>query len=233
VDGYSLLIQDAIGSAGQGLLNQECEASNGTAPSCAFIIRPLPFADRSAANNMTRVLNVQRNQAKIFQSGLDIETAYRFPLDSLSDRLTGELEIRGLGSVLTAMRSKPSPTQPTVNNLATGNKPRLSGSVEANYTNGPLSVRVAERWTGDTRRSITQIFTNYAYNPNVHYTDVNINYKLGADQRYEGFLTVQNLFNVDPPLVADSANPGLQFPTNRAMYDVIGRYVTVGLRFRL
>jgi iron complex outermembrane receptor protein len=78
VDGYSLLITDAIGTAGQGLLNQECEASNGTAPSCAFIIRPNPFSDRSAANNMTRVINVQRNQAKVFQSGLDLESAYRF-----------------------------------------------------------------------------------------------------------------------------------------------------------
>ncbi|MDB5466956.1 MAG: hypothetical protein JWQ46_1718, partial [Phenylobacterium sp.] len=39
-------------------------------------------------------------------------------------------------------------------------------------------------------------------------------------------------FNVKPPLVADSANPGLQFPTNRAFYDVIGTYFTVGVRFR-
>jgi iron complex outermembrane receptor protein len=132
-----------------------------------------------------------------------------------------------------AQRSKPSPTQPTVNQLATGNNPRLSGTVEANYINGPLSVRIAERWTGETRRSITQIYTNYPNNPNVAYTDVNVSYKFGDAQQYDGFVTVQNLFNKQPPLVADSANPGLQFPTNRAMYDVIGRYVTVGIRFRM
>ncbi|RAK60572.1 TonB-dependent receptor [Phenylobacterium hankyongense] len=232
VDAYSLLINDAIGSTNQGLLNQECEQSNGTSPSCAYIIRPLPFSDRTPANNMQRVLNVQRNQAKVFQSGFDVEAAYLVPLEAISSRLSGRLELRGLASVLTDYSLKPSATQPRQGQLNYGNNPRISGSLEANYSNGPWSVRVAERWTGSAKRSRTTIFTNYDVQPNVNYTDLNVAYKFGAERQYEAFASVQNLFNVDPPLIADSANPGLQFPTNRAMYDVIGRYITVGFRFR-
>jgi iron complex outermembrane receptor protein len=232
VDGYSLYITDAIGSTNQGQLNRDCELSGGTAPQCAFIIRPFPFSDRSIANNMQRVLNSSLNQAKVFQSGIDIESSYRMPLSNLSDSLNGTIEFRGLATIMTANRTKANASTATANNLDVGSNPRLSGSIEANYENGPLMLRISQRYTGESRRSVTSIFTNYNILPNVAYTDVTANYKFGEDRKYEGFVTVQNLFNKQPPLQADSANPGLQFPTNRAVYDVYGRYYTVGLRFR-
>jgi iron complex outermembrane receptor protein len=233
VDGYSLYITDAIGSTNQGQLNRDCELSGGTAPQCAFIIRPLPFSDRSVANNMQRVLNSSLNQAKVFQSGFDIETSYRMPLSNFAETLNGTIEFRGLATVMTANRSKANVSTATANNLDVGTNARISGSIEANYANGPLTVRVSQRYTGEARRSVTAIFTNYNVVPNVAYTDVSASYKFGEDNKYEGFVTIQNLFNKQPPLQADSANPGLQFPTNRALYDVFGRYYTVGLRFRL
>jgi iron complex outermembrane receptor protein len=232
IDGYSLYIKDAIGTNNLTTLNNDCEASNGTAPACALIIRPLPFSDRTAANFPSRVFNLSLNQAKVFQSGLDFESSYRFPLSSVMSGLDGTLELRGLANLVLAYRTKPSPTSLTVNNLGTGATPRISGSIEANYENGPLSVRVSQRYTGHFKRSLTAVYTNYYYNPNVAYTDLNVSYKFGEAKNYEGFMTIQNLFNVKPPLVADSANPGLQFPTNRAFYDVIGTYFTVGVRFR-
>jgi outer membrane receptor protein involved in Fe transport len=233
VDGYSLYITDAIGSTNQGQLNRECEASGGAGPQCAFIIRPLPFSNRTPANNMQRVLNSSLNQAKVFQSGLDIETSYRMPLSNLSQGLNGTIEFRGLATILTANRSKANASTATANNLDVGNNARISGSIEANYANGPLTVRLSQRYTGEARRSVTANFTNYNIVPNVAYTDMTANYKFGEGGKYEGFLTIQNLFNKQPPLQADSANPGLQFPTNRALYDVYGRYYTLGIRFRL
>jgi outer membrane receptor protein involved in Fe transport len=46
---------------------------------------------------------------------------------------------------------------------------------------------------------------------------------------------VQNLFNVKPPLspAASIGNPGLQYPVDRNIYDAIGAYYTVGLRFKM
>jgi hypothetical protein len=164
---------------------------------------------------------------------LDIETSYRMPLSNLSQGLNGTIEFRGLATILTANRSKANASTATANNLDVGNNARISGSIEANYANGPLTVRLSQRYTGEARRSVTAIFTNYNVVPNVAYTDMSANYKFGEGGKYEGFLTIQNLFNKQPPLQADSANPGLQFPTNRALYDVYGRYYTLGIRFRL
>jgi outer membrane receptor protein involved in Fe transport len=233
VDGYSLYITDAIGSTNQGDLNRQCEDSGGTDSVCQYIVRPLPFSNRTPANNWTRVYLLSLNQAKVFQSGFDIETSYRFPLSNIRENWGGNLELRALATVITANRTKQNPTLPTQNQLDIGTTPRILGSVEGTYNNGPWTVRVANRWTGSSRRSITSVFTNYADLPSVTYTDVTINYKFGRDNRYEAFLNVQNLFDTQPPLQADSANPGLQFPTNRAMYDVMGRYMTAGLRFRM
>ncbi len=140
------------------------------------------------------------------------------------------MQVRGLGTIVTANRTKSSPTTATTNGLGNGDTPRVSGSIEANYVKGPIGLRLSQRYTGKTRRTITGIDENYPIGPNVAYTDANISYKF---DNQELFLNVQNLFDTQPPIVADGANPGLQFPTNRGRYDVIGRYVTLGLRFKL
>ena len=44
VDYYDIKIEGAIANRTVAQLNQDCEASNGTAPSCALISRPLPFS---------------------------------------------------------------------------------------------------------------------------------------------------------------------------------------------
>jgi outer membrane receptor protein involved in Fe transport len=72
---------------------------------------------------------------------------------------------------------------------------------------------------------------------------VTVNYKLdqvgwikdlgGEDLGKEVYVTVQNLFDQLPPIVSDVNNPGLTPPTDRAKYDYVGRYVTLGLRVRM
>jgi hypothetical protein len=151
-------------------------------------------------------------------------------MDVFGSNMSGQMQVRGLASLVTANRSKQGPTVATANNLGVGTNPRISGSIEAQYTNGPLSLRLSNRWTGKTQRSLTNVDENYAISPNVSYTDLNAAYKI---DRHEVFFNVQNLLDTQPPIVADPANPGLQFPTNRAKYDVMGRYYTVGVRLRM
>jgi len=70
-----------------------------------------------------------------------------------------------------------------------------------------------------------------------------VNYKLqgigvldsvtgGEETQKEIFFTAQNLFNTKAPIVADCCSPKLQTATSKALYDTIGTYVTVGIRFR-
>lgn len=243
VDGYSLLITDAIGSIGGVQTVTDCEESNGTAPICANVIRPFPFSNRTPDNFPITVITSARNQAKVFQSGIDVETAYRMPLSNISDSMEGEVELRGLLSIGTANKTKASATNPTQSSLGAGLNAKYRGSIEASYRNGPLMMRVSQRATGKSKRSFTQVDLGHPNQPNRWYTDLTVNYKLegyglldsvtgGEDTSKEMFLTVQNLFNTKAPIVPDCCSPKLQIATSKAMYDVIGTYVTLGFRFR-
>ena len=61
--------------------------------------------------------------------------------------------------------------------------------------------------------------------------DVGARYRFGGDDRYEGFVTINNLFNKDPP-VAPGTNSANFIQSNYELYETIGRYYTAGLRFR-
>lgn len=237
VDYYHLKIKDAIANTNSGDMIRDCDASGGTAAICDFIIRPLPFDDRSPANFPTRVILVAQNQAAVLQSGIDIEGAYRFPLDSVVESWAGTLEFKTYLS-----RSLKSATKQNVNalyisTLGAGNNTRLRGSFEVNYMNGPLSVRFAERFTGKSRRNLREFYDNDLQEPNRWYADLNISYKLQGigfldTVDKELFFSGQNIFNAKPPRVPDCCNPGLQIATDRGKYDVVGGYYTVGVRFR-
>ena len=239
-DYYNLKIKDAIGALGSTQVVQNCEDSNGTADICANVIRPLPFSDRSEANFPIRIITGSFNQAKVAQAGIDLEMSYRFPVSVFSANWSGSFELRGLMSIGLKNETKSGPTNPTQTSLGFGQNARYTGSIEAVYSNDSLTVRVSERATGSARRSLTQVFVApYDTMPNRWYTDLNVSYKLdkvgflGGLTGTEMFFTVQNLFNAQPPIVADCCSPKLQIATNKAVYDTVGRYFTLGVRFRM
>jgi outer membrane receptor protein involved in Fe transport len=241
VDVTSLLIEDAIFQQGHGEQITDCEASSGLAPVCDLIIRPLPYTDRSAANFPTIVNQVPQNLSKQYYAGADFELAYRAPVSDFGIGLNGEVAFRAIASYLETNKRKVSPFNPTLDSaggtfggdLVTDGFPTWTGSVSATYTDGPLSVSVLERFTGEYERDYFQVFDPELQTaPNVAYTDLNVRYKWGEEQKLESYLAISNLFNEKPPLIPSGQNPGLQYPTNKRTYDVIGTYVTLGLKFR-
>jgi len=111
----------------------------------------------------------------------------------------------------------------------------------ATNANGSATVTVLLRDNGGTQRSFTSFYAKpYDMESDAWYTDLNVSYELdevdftrwmgGDDLKKQVFFTVQNLFDAKPPIVSDCCNPGLQYPTDRVKYDVIGAYFTVGLR---
>ena len=61
----------------------------GTAAICANVIRPFPFSNRTPDNFPLTVITSALNQAKVFQSGIDVETSYRMPLSNVVDSWEG------------------------------------------------------------------------------------------------------------------------------------------------
>jgi outer membrane receptor protein involved in Fe transport len=233
VDGYQLLIRDAISQTNATTANNDCEVSNGLAPVCAFIIRPLPFSNRTAANFPSGLLVAPLNLSKTFQSGVDIEMAYKMPLSNVLADLGGELEFRLFVSNLRHIRTKQGPSVATVETAGSGTNAKWRGSFEVNYTNGPIRLRLAERMTGTTHISFTQFYAaDDANKPNRTYTDLSGSYGFGLDRRYEGFFSIANLFNVKPPFQGTTTNPGMLLPVDKSFYDVVGTQFNVGLRFK-
>ncbi len=228
VDAYDIQIEDAIVASAAVTNVQLCEASGGTGPECALVIRPLPFSDRSAANFPTLVLSQPLNLADIRQRGVDIELGYRF------QALGGNFDVRAFANYVPTLDQQQSPTQPIRHYAGYLYNAKWRGSVSATYSNDSFSLNVQERFTGTYDMPVFEgasVYRDHGVAPNQTYTDMTLTIPV-MDKRSELFFNVLNLFNVEPPLLNASAVPDLGYPTVKQTYDITGRYMTAGFRVR-
>lgn len=239
VDYYNIDIKGAISVRSNSQINQDCEDSGGTSPSCALIIRPGPFSDRSAANAVQRVQIVPLNLAQTYTHGIDFDAGYRFPLTRVWQASDAVVSLRALVNYAPSLKQRETATAP-VQQLAglggnlggTTANPKLRTTVSLNYENGPLTVNLQQRYIGKIQRSL-QSNIIYLDNtiPAVTYYNLAASYKLTvAGRDIEIFGNINNLFNKQPPLVPYINSPGLIYPTLQTLYDVVGRYYTGGIR---
>jgi iron complex outermembrane receptor protein len=241
VDYYNIEIKGAITLTDVVQINQDCEDSNGTGPSCALISRPNPFSDRSLANRVRQIRLAPLNLAQIYTHGLDVDAGYRFPLSNIWSGSDSVITLRALVNYAPSYKIRQkeglAPAQQAglggVANAGTGN-PKFRGAFSLNYANGPLTVNLQQRYIGKIKRSL---LANSVYVDNdigaVQYTNLAVSYKFQAMGRdLEVFSNVNNLFNKAAPLVPSTTLPGIRYPTLASLYDVVGRYYTAGLRFQ-
>ena len=238
VDRYDIRITGAIASQTADALLQDCEASNGTGPSCALITRPLPFSNRTVANYPTQILTLLQNLSFMATRGVDIEGSYNFDLDTINDKLSGNLGARLLANYVDTYRTQLNSISPVLENAGVNPIPHWRGNLAVTYQNGPFSLYVQGRYIGrmlnGTNLTAGQVF-DPAHIPSVTYVDTTLSYKtaiLGRDT--EAFLTINNFFNKKAPLVPlNTGTISTVFPTIVELYDVIGRYFTLGVRVRM
>lgn len=240
VDAYKIKIKDAIGSqSSQSQLN-DCFDSNGTGSVCDLIIRPFPYSNTTAANFPTEIRVAPQNLAQITVKGLDVELNYRLPLDGvLGDGST--LDLRAFVSYLDSYKTQAGPTAPVIeragnvtNVATTSGLPKWRGMLQQSYNKGGFTVQFTERFTGTYRRTTAQEFFDPAYvkAPNKVYTDFYVSQAIGDAKDFTLFLQVENVFNVKPAYLPATVNPGFTYPTDKSLYDVLGRYFTTGVKLR-
>jgi outer membrane receptor protein involved in Fe transport len=238
VDYYRIKISDAIASIDGRIasIQKVCEDSNGASQFCSLYVRPLPFSNRSVANAPTLVKLQSLNASEIETWGVDGEVNY-----SLSAG-PGRLSLRGLVGYQPEFTSVLAPGLPSMDaagvasTQATGGvaKWRLTGFVS--YGTDAWSVDLQERWRSslewDSNKSLVYAIPDVA---SVAYTDLTVTGNFGKDRNIQAFVSVQNVFDKDPPVYltsGTSGTPGFSFPAVSGD-DVIGRYYTAGLRFKL
>ncbi|WP_025291283.1 TonB-dependent receptor plug domain-containing protein [Sphingomonas sanxanigenens] len=237
IDYYDLKIDGAIATQGLNDVVNECETSGGTSPTCSLIDRPLPFSDRSPANYPTSVSLITQNISVLKTSGIDVALSYRMSVGS------GEVTLRGSMNYLRRYISQTNSVAPVIDyaghgvNSQTGYAfPKVRSTISINYANGGFTAFAQESIIGKVKignleNDPTTSYAVPAVKP-VFYTDATLSYKFDTAGSPELFLTATNLFDRKPPLVAAAAAPGLLYPTLFTLYDVGGRTMTAGVRFR-
>ena len=223
-----------------------CEASNGASPLCALYFRPLPFSNRTAANYPTLVLAQPQNIARTWTDGVDFEVNYGLALNELRSSLPGWLNLRLLASYQPDLDTVLYPGQPVVNTAGTVSVapgatvamavPAVKFSLGASYLVGPWTLATQVRWRSSLALNgdPTVAFDGPSIPANA-VADLTAVYKFNVGTKaFEAFVTVQNLFDQLARSYASTVQAANFGGGNTIVPgdDVIGRYVTTGLRVR-
>ena len=236
LDYYRINIDKAIAQPFTYIqMSDICEDSNGASELCAQIIRPLPFSNRTVDNFPTEIRLQNLNLAKVKTAGVDFEASWRGQVGP------GAMGVRLLGTRLIDYIQQNSSVSPARQYAGNGDfiqgfyplpMPKWKGNFEVNYAVGNFSIAVQERYVGKFHISDQFVYINNTIKP-TYYTDLNASYKFKAlGTESDLFVTVNNLFDQKGRLFLISPVPGLNIPTSRNVYDVIGKYFTVGIRSR-
>jgi iron complex outermembrane receptor protein len=238
VDYYRINMSNAISTVDGRFASVQnlCEAAGGAGPFCDLYQRPLPFSDRTVANAPTLVRSTKLNAASLKTWGIDAEVNYNFSVGA-----EGQVSLRGLVGYQPKFTSIliPGTTPQLLAGAAsiqgTGGVPKWRVTGFISYSNPVFAIDIQERWRSSLRQDPDPTLV-YAIPkvPAVAYTDLTLTGFIGKDKSKQIYLSVQNLFDKQPPVYVISGfsgTPAFQYPAVTGD-DVIGRYFTVGARFK-
>jgi iron complex outermembrane receptor protein len=242
LDYFRLHLANAIGQIAPGNTIQAiCEASGGTSVYCNNYQRPLPFSDRSAGNQVTRLYTFNLNTASTKTEGWDFETNYAWQMSDIIDDWQGSWNGRLLATY-----------QPVINNsvLFPGapftRSPDSSTRITAflSYNLNDWNVGLEDEWVSGFSQvagPVTPTINNWV-NPHVNswnQVDLNISRNFGLDGAdMTGYFVVQNLLNAMPAYIPNGTI-GQVYPTAQtgpggySVQSPMGRYFTVGVKANL
>ena len=216
-DYYNIKIDGAIGTVSAQQTLDNCYA--GLTQFCSQF---------SFANGTVKVFTSNLNLNVLQNAGFDFEASYKTQL------FDNPLTLHVLANHQTKNFSQ-APNAPVISTLGADTAPRWRVTAQAQYAIDGFNFFVQERYIAPSLMDATKVegvYTNNNHIPAVYYTDMTVTYKLEAfGSSNELYLTVNNLFDRDPPT---DVSPPTSFaqPTNRTVYDGIGQYFNFGIRFK-
>ncbi|WP_425409850.1 TonB-dependent receptor plug domain-containing protein [Hyphococcus sp.] len=247
VDYYRIDIDDAIGTVGAQFIVDRC--FEGDQSFCDAITRgPGPGGADVILQIRTQPFNFVTEKAR----GLDFEATYVTDLDDVFGGVGGSISLRAFAThyLKNLTDNGIDPPFDSVGENDGNGPPDWTYRASATYTNDALTVNLTGRGLSSgvydndwiectsgcpTSNSIART-TNNNQIDGALYFDASVAYKLLlGNSEAEVFLSVRNLTNKDPAVVAPGPT-GLAFavpPTNPTLYDQLGRVFRAGLRFQM
>jgi iron complex outermembrane receptor protein len=188
------------------------------------------------AGTATTVTTPFLNLALVDVSGFDAQASYRLPLDRINANFAGALNLNLAGTYTSHSRSNPGTLNaPTIDRAGENGPlnqfavPRFISTSSVSYTNESFSALIQVRQVSGGKYDVT--FTQADINNNQvsgrTYFDLSGTYNWNRNLSF--FALINNLLNRDPP----SAPTTNDSPTNTAYYDVLGRVIKVGVRYKM
>lgn len=237
LDYYTIRITNQINRLSSLMEDQICEASGGTDRLCAYIVRPTAFSNKTAASFPLYIVDVPYNQASVSETGFDLDIGYRLAMPSLLATDDAGLSLRFVGNYLPSLLQYTGIGGRVIQQAGAGNFPKLKFNFEMTYHDQPLEVGAGVRVIGTNYYSHDPTIF-YSYNGGreagmVGFLDLNASYSFALrGHSVSLYGAVKNAFNTYV-FVPSAGLPYEYYPTNEALYNVVGRYFTTGLRFTL
>lgn len=232
-DYFNIDVHDVISQLTPQQTVDACTASAFTSAQCANLV----YTNPTASTGLVRVFTPKQNLSYLKTSGLDFEADYDLPLDRIGAKLPGRLQLRALATYLLdyTIGVPGGGGIDFTGVVGTSNNPKLTALASATYSVAGVSLYVQERVIGKGHFQASSDYYNppLANNdiPAVWYTDLTVKANIGDRRRIEVFGTINNVFNRYPPIIPLGSFQ-LDYPTNASLYDVAGRTITGGARFR-
>lgn len=262
VDYYRI---DLAGAIGVLTANEVFAACYTAASFCDKVLSAdgTPFSSLAVNDpkrqDVSTIIRGANNIGNLLQEGWDVELLYSLQLDRVISSLPGRLTLRGMATINDKMIVDPNATD-TIAGLDYHNQTggsAFSGFTApskyiltgyATYDLGGFSITWDSKYIPkgiyDIRKSTAlPVSDGFSINNNSVgarlYIGLSTSYRFnlaGGDKNAEIFLSVRNLFDVDPPSTASNVNGSSGYvagnggPTNPVFYDTLGARWRAGVR---
>jgi iron complex outermembrane recepter protein len=243
VDYYRIGLKGGIGTLSAQQEMDLCFAGNQT--TCKFI-------DRDPSSGVvTYVHQVKFNLSSLVTDGFDVEASYATDLNSLIEGVPGNLSVRSLATHVSKYITQSgvpgdAPRESAGNNSGSIGLWRWMGVEQ--YSNDDFTFTLTERWlsdgvidktyiectTGCPVATISHPTINNNKMDGYFYLDVGGSYNLTRpDHGLQAavYFKIDNIANVDPVPSPSFGSLPISNGTNPGLYDTLGRYYHLGIRF--
>jgi iron complex outermembrane recepter protein len=224
-DWYEIKIKDSVGTLGQQRIVDECE-TNRVQSLCAQVERD------PKTGLITRVFNTYLNVAQAKVEGIDFEAGYTFEPDFLINRFES-FNVRLLGGYIKERSDTPLGGTPFDVSGAL-NTPDLTANASIAYTIEEYSLQLQHRYIASTLRNASWVEGRDVDKNSVssgNYTNFRLDYRgeMANTGEWVASLNVSNLFNRNPPIVAEWSTLPERQTLIPSGYDDLGRRYMISL----